>query len=127
MATIDFTLNGKPVRVEPRADESLLDALRERCGVHSTKDGCAPQGQCGCCLAIVGGRAVTTCAMPASKAAGQEISVAPEALQAQIIDLFEALKRSLSAEKEKPEGGDAKPEVKKAGPKRDSKKKEATG
>ncbi len=61
------------------------------------------------------------------KAAGQEISVAPEAPQAQIIDLFEALKRSLSAEKEKPEGGDAKPEVKKAGPKRDSKKKEATG
>ena len=60
------------------------------------------------------------------KAAGQEITVAPEAPQAQIIDLFEALKRSLSADKEKPEG-DAKPEVKKAGPKRESKKKEATG
>jgi xanthine dehydrogenase molybdenum-binding subunit len=71
--TLDFTLNGKPVAVDPRADESLLETLRDRCGIRSTKDGCSPQGQCGCCLALVGGRAVTTCAMPASKAAGQEI------------------------------------------------------
>jgi DNA end-binding protein Ku len=60
------------------------------------------------------------------KAAGQEISVAPEAPQAQIIDLFEALKRSLTADEKKPES-ERKPEVKKAGPKRESKKKEATG
>lgn len=60
------------------------------------------------------------------KAAGQEISVAPEAPQAQIIDLFEALKRSLTVEEKKPES-ESKPEVKKAGPKRESKKKEATG
>ena len=73
MATIEFKLNGRDVRVEPREGESLLETLRERCGVRSTKDGCSPQGQCGCCLAIVGGRAVTTCAMPAVKAAGEEI------------------------------------------------------
>ncbi len=60
------------------------------------------------------------------KAAGQEISVAPEAPQAQIIDLFEALKRSLTADEKKPES-ERKPEVKKAGPKREAKKKEATG
>lgn len=59
------------------------------------------------------------------KAAGQEISVAPEAPQAQIIDLFEALKRSLSTEGAKAD--EKKPEVKKAAPKRDAKKKEATG
>ncbi|MBP9947923.1 MAG: 2Fe-2S iron-sulfur cluster binding domain-containing protein, partial [Vicinamibacteria bacterium] len=71
--TLEFTLNGRPVVVDPRDDESLLETLRDRCGIRSTKDGCSPQGQCGCCLAIVGGRAVTTCAMPASKAAGLEI------------------------------------------------------
>jgi DNA end-binding protein Ku len=61
------------------------------------------------------------------KAAGQEVTVAPEAPQAQIIDLFEALKRSLKADEEpKSEGGD-KPEVKKVAPKREPKKKEATG
>ncbi|MCA9678073.1 MAG: 2Fe-2S iron-sulfur cluster binding domain-containing protein, partial [Myxococcales bacterium] len=73
MTTIEFTLNGRPVTVEPRDDESLLDTLRDRCGVRSTKDGCAPQRQCGCCLAMVGGRAVVTCAMPAAKAAGKDI------------------------------------------------------
>ena len=93
MVTIDFKLNGQPVRVEPRDDESLLETLRDRCGVRSTKDGCSPQGQCGCCLAIVGGRAVTTCAMPASKAAGQEILTLEglsEAERAQMTDAFVA-------------------------------------
>lgn len=69
---IAFTLNGQEVKVDPRDDESLLDTRRERCGVRSTKDGCSAQGQCGCCLAIVGGRAIVTCA-PASTAAGQDI------------------------------------------------------
>ena len=45
----------EPVLVEPRDDESLLDVLRNRCGVISPKDGCQPQGQCGCCLALIDG------------------------------------------------------------------------
>jgi DNA end-binding protein Ku len=62
------------------------------------------------------------------KAAGEEISVAPEAPQAQIIDLFEALKRSLAPEGSKAEKSEEKkPEVKKAAPKRETKKKEALG
>jgi len=61
------------------------------------------------------------------KAAGEELTVSPEAPQAQIIDLFEALKRSLKADEDaKPEAQD-KPEMKKVSPKRESKKKEATG
>jgi len=71
--SIRFDLNGKSVEVEPRDDESLLDVLRNRCGITSLKDGCSPQGQCGCCLAMVGGKAVVTCAMKASKAAGKEV------------------------------------------------------
>lgn len=43
--------------------------------------------------------------------AGQEITVAPEAPRAQIIDLFEALKKSLS-EAQKPPSSEAKPPVK---------------
>ncbi len=91
--TLEFTLNGQSVRVEPREDESLLETLRERCGVRSTKDGCSPQGQCGCCLAIVGGRAVVTCAMPAGKAAGQDILTLEglsEAERTQMTDAFVA-------------------------------------
>lgn len=74
MTTIDFTLNGRAVTIEPAEKESLLDALRERCGVTSVKDGCQPQGRCGCCLALVNGRPVVTCAVPASRAAGKEIT-----------------------------------------------------
>ena len=57
MSTIEFTLNGERRRVETAPGESLLDTLRERCGIISTKDGCQPQGQCGCCLALVDGQA----------------------------------------------------------------------
>ena len=52
---------------------TLLELLREQCSIRSTKDGCQPQGQCGCCLALVNGRAVVTCAMPAKKAEGAEV------------------------------------------------------
>ena len=45
--SVRFTLNGRPCLIDPRPGESLLEALRERCGVTSVKDGCAPQGQCG--------------------------------------------------------------------------------
>jgi len=43
-----------------RQGESLLEVLRERCGIASLKDGCQPQGQCGCCLAIVDGQPKVT-------------------------------------------------------------------
>jgi xanthine dehydrogenase molybdenum-binding subunit len=91
--TLEFRLNGQPVVVDPREGESLLETLRERCGVRSTKDGCSPQGQCGCCLAIVGGRAVVTCAVPAAKAAGQDILTlegVSETERAQMTDAFVA-------------------------------------
>jgi xanthine dehydrogenase molybdenum-binding subunit len=70
---VEFTLNGKPVRVESRVDESLLETLRERCGIRSLKDGCSPQGQCGCCLALIDGHAKVTCAMTAVSAAGHSV------------------------------------------------------
>ncbi|MCB9704103.1 MAG: selenium-dependent xanthine dehydrogenase [Myxococcales bacterium] len=90
---IQFTLNGRPVDVEPAEGESLLEVLRERCGVTSVKDGCSPQGQCGCCLALVGGRAVVTCATAATKADGKEI-VTLEGLPAEEREL---LARSFAA------------------------------
>jgi selenium-dependent xanthine dehydrogenase len=70
---VRFTLNGAPHEVEPRPGESLLETLRERCGIISLKDGCSPQGQCGCCLALVDGNPKVTCAMPADKADGTSI------------------------------------------------------
>jgi selenium-dependent xanthine dehydrogenase len=71
--TVRFTLNGESRTIEPAPGESLLDALRERCGITSIKDGCQPQGQCGCCLALVDGRPLVTCAMGAERAEGREL------------------------------------------------------
>jgi len=70
---LTFTLNGVARTVETRPGESLLEVLRQRCGIVSVKDGCAPQGQCGCCLALIDGNPKMTCAVPAAKADGAEI------------------------------------------------------
>ena len=73
MKTLDFTLNGQPRSVEIREGETLLETLRTRCGVYSTKDGCQPQGQCGCCLALIDGLPKVTCAVPAERAEGKTV------------------------------------------------------
>jgi selenium-dependent xanthine dehydrogenase len=73
MSTLQFTLNGEPCQLEVDADETLLHALRDRAGACSVKDGCSPQGQCGCCLALVDGRAITICSLPAAKAEGKSV------------------------------------------------------
>lgn len=73
MPTVHFLLNGQSTTIEPRDGESLLDALRDRCGITSPKDGCQPQGQCGCCLVLVDGNPRLSCAIPATRAAGTSI------------------------------------------------------
>jgi aerobic-type carbon monoxide dehydrogenase small subunit (CoxS/CutS family) len=71
---MDFTLNGRPVSLEIRQGASLLELLREGCGVTSVKDGCAPEGSCGACTVLVDRKAVVSCAQPASRAAGKAIT-----------------------------------------------------
>jgi xanthine dehydrogenase molybdenum-binding subunit len=70
---IAFTLNGTLRRLTVRPGASLLEVLREQCGIVSVKDGCAPQGQCGCCLALVDGAPKVSCAMPARAVHGASV------------------------------------------------------
>ncbi|MBL0147394.1 MAG: selenium-dependent xanthine dehydrogenase [Ideonella sp.] len=70
---IEFVLNGIRQRVQTRPGESFLEVLRERCGITSLKSGCSPQGQCGCCLALVNGVPKTTCAMTPGFANGKHV------------------------------------------------------
>src|ERR1044071_251273 len=72
-STIEFTLNGSNRAVEIEDGVSLLEVLRDNCGLISPKDGCSPTGQCGCCTVIVDDRAVVSCAIPAEKAAGKRV------------------------------------------------------
>ena len=71
--SVRLRLNGSERTIDPRPGESLLQALRNQCGITSTKNGCEPQGQCGCCLALIDGSPKVTCAIPAEKAAGREV------------------------------------------------------
>ncbi len=70
---MEFTLNGRQVSVEAPEGASLLQVLREGCGLRSMKDGCAPEGSCGACTVMVDGKAVVSCARPAGRAAGHAV------------------------------------------------------
>jgi selenium-dependent xanthine dehydrogenase len=70
---MEFTLNGRPVAVEVREGQTLLELLRETLGLTSVKDGCAPEGSCGACTVLVDGKAVVSCAQPATRAAGRSV------------------------------------------------------
>ena len=71
---VEFRLNGTSIRVDARPGEPLLEVLRNRCGITSIKDGCQPQGQCGCCLVLIDGNPKVSCAMPVEAANGREIT-----------------------------------------------------
>ncbi len=73
MIEVSFVLNGRARTVRVREDESLLEMLRERCDIRSPKDGCSPQGHCGCCRVLVNGAAKVACAMPAKLAGGRDV------------------------------------------------------
>ncbi|MEI6571852.1 MAG: 2Fe-2S iron-sulfur cluster-binding protein, partial [Actinomycetes bacterium] len=71
-----FNLDGQEVDVEVDNNESLLSVLRERLGVMSVKDGCAPQGQCGCCTVLVDGEARVSCVTPVDRIIGRAVTTA---------------------------------------------------
>jgi aerobic-type carbon monoxide dehydrogenase small subunit (CoxS/CutS family) len=69
-----FTCNGTAVEVAVAPGESLLSVLRERLAITSVKDGCAPQGQCGCCTVLVDGEPRVACVTPAPRVAGRTVT-----------------------------------------------------
>ena len=66
--------NDAPVETEIEPGETLLSVLRERLRLVSVKDGCAPQGQCGCCTVLVDGAARVACVTPAARVAGRRVT-----------------------------------------------------
>src|SRR5713101_8318565 len=61
MPKTHFTLNGQPVEGSYEPGMQFLDLLREEYGIVSAKNGCAPEGTCGCCAILVDGRPVLAC------------------------------------------------------------------
>ncbi len=80
--SVPFVLNGDDVAVADGI--TLLDALREELGCRSVKDGCSPQGQCGCCTVWVDGAPRVACVTPVRRIAGRRVTTlegAPEELR----------------------------------------------
>src|SRR5438045_3007634 len=70
---VSFQCDGDAVVLECEPGESLLNALRERLDISSVKDGCAPQGQCGCCTVLVDGEPRVACVTPVERVAGRAV------------------------------------------------------
>jgi len=51
-----------------------LGALRDRLGKWSVKDGCSPQGQCGCCTVLIDNAPRVSCVTPLRRVAGRTVT-----------------------------------------------------
>ncbi len=71
---VNFVCDGAPVSVAVAEGETLLSVLRERLRIVSVKDGCAPQGQCGCCTVLVEGQPRVACVTPAMRVEGRAVT-----------------------------------------------------
>jgi xanthine dehydrogenase molybdenum-binding subunit len=91
MPTIRFTLNGTSTEANYEPGMHLLEVLREECGVVSAKNGCAPEGACGCCLVIIDGRPALSCLRKPEQMAGHDVVTLeglPETTRKAIADAF---------------------------------------
>lgn len=70
---LELTVNGHVHSVPDRGD-TLLGVLRDDLGLTGAKDGCSPQGQCGCCTVLVDGQPRVACVTPARRVRGRSIT-----------------------------------------------------
>ncbi|MDO8437861.1 MAG: (2Fe-2S)-binding protein [Nitrosomonadaceae bacterium] len=73
MATTQFTVDGKPARVDGDPQMPLLYALRGDLKMINPKFGCG-LAQCGACTVHINGEAVRSCVLPVSAVQGQQIT-----------------------------------------------------
>jgi len=70
---VQFEVDGQQVEVTDDGG-TLLGALRDVLGNRSVKDGCSPQGQCGCCTVLVDGQPRVACVTPTRRIGGRAIT-----------------------------------------------------
>src|SRR5256712_935343 len=73
VSMVSLTVNGKAQRVDVQPEMPLLWALRETLGLTGTKFGCGVSA-CGACTVHLDDRAVRSCTLPISAAAGKRVT-----------------------------------------------------
>jgi CO/xanthine dehydrogenase Mo-binding subunit/aerobic-type carbon monoxide dehydrogenase small subunit (CoxS/CutS family) len=73
MPRIEFNLNGRVTEAAYEPGMHFLEVLREECGVVSAKNGCAPEGTCGCCLVLIDGHPALSCLRKPEQMAGHDV------------------------------------------------------
>lgn len=70
-----LTVNGRDVQLAPAPGATLLQVLRNDCGLNGPKYGCG-LGGCGACTVRVDGRVARSCLIPAATVAGRRVDTA---------------------------------------------------
>jgi carbon-monoxide dehydrogenase small subunit len=70
---IQFTLNGKSIRMDVPSHRLLLDLLRDEIGLTGTKEGCGT-GDCGACTIIMNGKPVNSCLILSGELDGGDVT-----------------------------------------------------
>jgi len=70
--TLRLVVNGEPRVVAFPTHHTLLEVLREECGLTGTKHGCE-LGECGTCTVLIDGRPVLSCLALAAEMEGRSI------------------------------------------------------
>jgi aerobic-type carbon monoxide dehydrogenase small subunit (CoxS/CutS family) len=70
---VELHVDGRAVTVDDDG-LTLLDVLRDGLGLRSVKDGCSPQGQCGCCTVLVDGSPRVACVTPVRRLQGRAVT-----------------------------------------------------
>jgi carbon-monoxide dehydrogenase small subunit len=70
---LSFRVNGVPRQAAVRANQTLLEALREDLGLTGTKEGC-DDASCGACTVLLDGKPVISCAHLALLVEGADVT-----------------------------------------------------
>jgi len=70
---MEFKLNGTKINYVGDPELSLMNYLRDVEDIISPKDGCAPEGVCGCCTVLMDNNPLKACIAPMRRIEGKEI------------------------------------------------------
>jgi CO/xanthine dehydrogenase Mo-binding subunit/aerobic-type carbon monoxide dehydrogenase small subunit (CoxS/CutS family) len=73
MPRIKVNVNGRPIEAAFEPGMNFLEVLREELGVMSPKNGCAPEGTCGCCLVMIDGHPALSCLRKPEQMDGRDV------------------------------------------------------